>query len=559
MTLEVESRGVTDRLDENLELDKYSKDYLESWGSKCSRESHEPGTRVRDTVDLDGNGQKFVAAFLESAEECAAKGKFLPHEYLGYLVLIMRNDVVHQYSHVSRSAYQCLLKYLSLHPYAAVSKDHDGGYGEVVVCPEAAWLPLFRDMSQFFSKYLMYDDMSLSGQQYAQDEMGLQLPSKRMSSGTKMAEKWRHTDEMLLHCVNCALERDEKDFNGDLLMFDYFIKVMSQDLECRLEVVTSILDDDKDSCNQAKYFTQLKSLIENSLLWRIFVGLKWNPKVSQKIVLGLVQLIVGSAGGDDDAMEFAEEEPEDDAPAGACAFSSAELSVMASMFLNKLLDMFGAMERLGGFLATSSYRAATVNYRVALDEFMLESFWKEKGVCKDIHSSSRFLYSLKPRDALRLVGFVTASKFTCAFSREDLKKLGDVPHDGVDELFNAIEVMSIGSKDIETFFEIDVLSILQSYLMDVSRSIKMYKSADNVALLIAVIAASLTKLVLSQQSIPTKGNDIQKVKEQVKKCVDAMYEQESATNVATRLTNHGSIFLSTASIFLQIQLDALPV
>lgn len=552
MTLEVESRVVTDRLDENLELDKYSKDYLEAWGTKCSRESYESGTRVRDTVDLDGHGQKFVAAFLESAEECAARGKLLPHDYLGYLILIVRNDIVHQYSHVSRSAYQCLLKYLCSHPYSAVSRDPTAAYGEVVVCPDSAWLPLLRDLNTFFSNYLMYDDMSLSGQQYAQDELGLQPPSKRM--GAKMAEKWRHTDEMLLHCVNCALERDEKDFNGDLLMFDYFIKVISQDLDSRLEVIHNILNDKECSGNQGTYFTQMKSLLENSVLWRMFIGIKWNPKVSRNIVLGLVKLIVDCTGVDDEAMEYAEDEPEDDAPAGACAFSSAELSNMASLLLNKLLDMFGAMEGLGGFLATSSYRAATVNYRMALDEYMVESFWMEKGVCKDIRSSSQFLYSLKPRDALRLIGIVTATKFTRACSPEDVKRrYGDDSMESVQELFKVTEVMSTGTKDIETFFEIDVISILHSYTLDVSRAIKIYKTADHLALLVGVIAASLTKLVLTKQAIPVKRNDLEMVKKCVKSCVDAIYHQESATSNASKLSTHGSIFLSVASIFLQIQ------
>ena len=140
--LEVESHAVTDKVDENLELDKYSKDYVEAWAAKCSRSSYQSGIRVRDTIDLDGHGVKFVSAFRESAEECAAKGKLLPREYLGYLVLIMRNDIVHQYSHVSRAAYQCLLQYLAAYPYAAVGQDGTG-HGQVVVCPESAWLPFF--------------------------------------------------------------------------------------------------------------------------------------------------------------------------------------------------------------------------------------------------------------------------------------------------------------------------------------------------------------------------------------------------------------------------------
>lgn len=550
MSLEVESRAVTDRIDENLELDKYSKDYVEAWAIKCSRNSYQPGTRVRDTVDLDGHGQKFVAAFMESAEECAAKGKMLPHDYLGFIILIMRNDIVHQYSHVSRSAYQCLLKYLSLHQYAVVSKGQDGGYGEVVICPEAAWLPFFKDLTSFFPKYLMWDDMSLSGKQFAQDELGLQI-NKRMSNGTKIPEKWRHADEMLLHCVNCALEWDEKDFNGDLLMFDYFVRVLSQDLECRLQVIHSILHDERGVSNQSQYFTQMKSLLENSGLWRMFIGMKWDPKISQKIVFGLVQLIVESKMADDDAMEYAEEEPEDDAPAGACAFSRADLSNIAAQFLNKVLDMFGTMEKLGGFLATSSYRAAMVNYRMALDEFLVESFWTEKGVCKDIHSSSKLLYMLHPRDALRLVGLVTATKFTRTFSTEDIQKIGDGKLEDVQELYRVMEVISTGSKDIDTFFEIDVLAILQSFLIDISKSIKIYKTADHLALLVGVIGASLNKLILMRQDVPVGKNDIKKAQELVKACIDAIYDHESGTNNATRLSNHGSIFLSVANIFVK--------
>lgn len=63
---------------------------------------------------------------------------------------------------------------------------------------------------------------------------------------------------------------DEKDLNGDLLMFGYLLRVMMQDLECRLEVVEGIA---KDEEQRTLYFSKLKALLENSVLWRLVVGI----------------------------------------------------------------------------------------------------------------------------------------------------------------------------------------------------------------------------------------------------------------------------------------------
>jgi hypothetical protein len=63
---------------------------------------------------------------------------------------------------------------------------------------------------------------------------------------------------------------DEKDLNGDLLMFGYLLRVMMQDLECRLEVVERIA---KDEEQRTLYFSKLKALLENSALWRMVVGI----------------------------------------------------------------------------------------------------------------------------------------------------------------------------------------------------------------------------------------------------------------------------------------------
>lgn len=48
----------------------------------------------------------------------------------------------------------------------------------------------------------MYEDMSQSGLKYAQDEMGQHAKGKRNGSD----RRWGHGDELLLHCIDAALE-----------------------------------------------------------------------------------------------------------------------------------------------------------------------------------------------------------------------------------------------------------------------------------------------------------------------------------------------------------------
>jgi hypothetical protein len=400
-----------------------------------------------------------------------------------------------------------------------------------------------RDRGSFFSKYLMYEDMSEAGQRYGSDELSFE--SDRKLSG--FIQKWSHIDEMVLHCINCALDSEEKDFNGDLLMFDYFVRVISQDLSARLEVVKSI---SVDESSRSKYFDQMKALLENSAMWRILVGLHRNANVTQQIVGGLIQLIADTRGTGD-SMEMAEDEPEDDAPAGACAFSKAGLSSMASTFLNCILDLFGCMENLGGFLATSSYRTASDNYRLLMDEYLVEFFWTEKGYCKDPRAASMLLFSLRPRDALRMIGFVSASKFSITYAANDLKKFGSDAVTKVQALDDAMETRNTGSKDVETFYEIGLDAVLESYMLDFSRTIRMYRTADHIALLIGCIAASLSKLVARGESIPTGSCDIVQIKDLIKKCISTIYEHETATNSPSRLGVFGSMCLSSATLFVE--------
>ena len=389
----------------------------------------------------------------------------------------------------------------------------------------------------------MYEDMSEAGQRYGSDELGFE--SDRKLSG--FLQNWSHIDEMILHCINCALDSEEKDFNGDLLMFDYFVRVMSQDLSARLQLMKSII---VDEASRSKYFDPMKALLENSALWRVLVGLHWNAKIIQQIVGGLTQLIADTRGTGD-SMELAEDEPEDDSPAGACAFSKAGLSSMASTFLNCMLDLFGSMESLGGFLATSSYRTASENYRLLMDEYLVESFWTEKGYCKDPRAASMLLFSLKPRDALRMIGFVSASKFSITYTPNDLKKFGAGAITKVQALYDAMETRNTGSKDVETFYEIALDAVLESYILDISRTIRMCRTADHLALLVGCIAASLSKLVARGESTPTGSCDIVQIKDLLKRCINTIYDHETATNSPARLGVFGSMCLSSATLFVE--------
>ena len=547
----------TDRADEYLELSKYSRDYVESWAAKCCRSSYQSELKVKESDLLDEIGMKFVGAFMEGAEDAAAKGKMLHPDFLSYLVLIVRNDVVHHHSHVSRRAYQCLLKYLDRYPYAAVlagSEDHEDQYGQVIVCPEAAWLPIFKERGGFFHKALMSEDMAMAGQEYGLQELGI---SCNLSSQTGKAssmssrEKWRSVDEMLLHFTNRALDSVENDFNGDLLLFDYLVKVTAQDLECRMCILRSILERKKRDEGDMPVH-QMKSLLQNSALWRLLLEMKWNARTMRQMVHGLVELIVDVQVPDDEGVptQDLDIELEDDAPAGVCAFSKAGLSNLASTFLNSMMDLFGMMERIGGFYATSSHRAGEANFRIALDEYLVDSFWTERGFCGEKEDASTFLFSLRPRDALRFIGFVVADKFTKTYDEGYIKRNYPESVEQVQELYWAMHVIDVGNKDVSKFFEIGMDSILAAIVMDIHRTIRMFKSADHLCLLVGAIGVSLEKLVLDGESIPGGKKDVAVIKNDLKRTIDVIYENEAATNPASRVGNFGSMCLSLAALFV---------
>ena len=124
--------------------------------------------------------------------------------------------------------------------------------------------------------------------------------------------------------------------------------------------------------------------------------------MKQQMVSTLMAVMVYDKEED---LAEAEEEPEDDAPAGACVFTWPELAAMASKTLTMCLEMYGAVEASGLFEASNRVRSSSVNQRTLLDQAMLKAFMGE--VCKTEDQRRTFLRSLQPRDALRLLGMVS--------------------------------------------------------------------------------------------------------------------------------------------------------
>lgn len=549
---------------------------------------------------MDDFGVKFVSAFMESAEEAAARGKTLHPDFLSYLVFIIRNDVVHHHSQVSRRAYQCLMTYLARYPHAVVApadtdddgEDGNGGehangeadtasgegsggknnragsvgfYPTVVVCNDTAWLPFFKTRGGFFHKALMSEDMSVAGQEYGRDEYGEGRSADLSRSGRPATtETWKCVDEMLLCFTNRALESNLNDWNGDLMLFHYLVKVMRQDLDARLEVIRQIhvMHGSARPAERASLqnspsdlpVRQMKALLQNSAMWRMLLEKNFNVRLMKQMVHGLVQLVVDVNGGQEEELptqDFElERDEEDDSPAGACALSKAGLACLASAFLTGMLDLFGMMERMGGFHAIGSHRAATANYRMALDEYMVDSFWTEHGFCGDQEDANAFLYSLRPRDALRFIGFVVADKFTKTFDEAYIKTHYPESLEAVQDLFSAMHTLTVASRDVSTFFEIGIDSVLAAFVMDINRTVRMFKSADHVCLLVGAIASSLDKLLLEGEGVPTGKTDVAGIQTALRNTVDLLYDNEASTNSASRISSFGSVNLSLVALYI---------
>ncbi len=509
--------------------------YCHSWGEKCHKESNlTRGGAAREDIDLDFRGMIFISAFNNAMALAAAQGVSMPPQFVEALVLIMRNDVIHQNTHVSRAAHATLMAYFKIRPYVKLGHYSTAGpRGStkkkqtpfVSSSGQNVWLPMEKDRTVFTSKYLMIDDMAISGRNYKTEKMAGAIAPRHLRD-----VRWTCPAEMLLHCVEKARQSAEVDFNGDLMLFQYLITVMEQDSAVRLTVYSQLGgklpgchhnsteeeeegEEEEEAANNdtTKMEGPRRALLENSLVWRLFAGQLVSSTIQKDLIIGLVGLLVATAdaAANDADIDEAEDEPEDDAPAGACVFTRPELAALAARLLRLFLSVFGAAEASGAFFATGKHRSAGVNHRMALDGYLLEALGSEKGICKTPDAARSLLRALPPHDSLRLIGLFAAQKFSKTYSEADVhgnfkSLVGDIGQ----YLHDMNNMLSRGT-DVATFFQVDLCPVLASLHREPSRAIKTYKTADYIAGMISSIASAAAALDVSGKPIPTgsNGND----------------------------------------------------
>lgn len=515
------------------------------------------GGAARDDIDLDFRGMQFISVFKNAMQLAAAQGVSMPPQFLEALVLIMRNDVIHQNTHVSRAAHASLMAYFKIRPYVKLGhySSAAGNSNQTPFVSTSApnvWLPVEKDRSAFTSKYIMLPDMAISGRIYKTEHTTGAIAPRHLRD-----VKWGCPAELLLHCVEKALQSAEVDFNGDLLLFQYLITVMEQDSEVRLAVYSQLGgempgDDAKEDATKSnsKMEGPRRAILENSLAWRLFAGQLVSSTIQRELIRGLASLLASTAhpsANDGNApIDEVEDEPEDDAPAGACIFTRQELAALAGRLLRILLSIFGAAEASGAFLSTGKHRSAGINYRMALDGYLLEALASEKGVCKTPEALRSVLRVLPPHDCLRFVGLLAAQKFSKTYSEMDVqgtfsKLIGDIgPY-----LHETNNMLTRGT-DVATFFQVDLCPVLASLHREPSRALKTYRNADYIAGMIAIIASAAQALAVSGQQIPTGAHGI-----------DGFMKELDASIAAVAALGKGEKETSTMSHGLQLSKEGV--
>ena len=116
-----------------------------------------------------------------------------------------------------------------------------------------------RDRGSFTSQHLLNEDMAISGRNYSADK-----------ARTKRERETKFTSpaDLLKHCLSKAIKSAEQDFNGDLQLLQYLITVMEQDVDTRMAAFQELeVVGGAEATGRSR-----KTLLENSLAWRIFAG-----------------------------------------------------------------------------------------------------------------------------------------------------------------------------------------------------------------------------------------------------------------------------------------------
>ena len=342
--------------------------------------------------------------------------------------------------------------------------------------------------------------MSIAGRNYHIDRK--QLPTataKRLRD-----QKWTSPADAIMHCLDMALKCSEIDFNGDLQMLHYLTRVMEQDVGVREVAVRELDGVQLASPEKTAEFVAARKMrvLDNSLVWMIFAGQLVSKDKRGEIVRALIALIIRVDAEDCGDMEDAESEEYDDAPAGACIYTLPELSALAARILRLLLRVFGAVEAAGGFFDRSPNRICKGNLRMDLDRHMMDAFWSGKGICWEPHRARALLRSLPPADRLRFVGILVAQKFCGTYTETG----GGLNKYGVAEIAPPLrkiyDTWACGGTELQTFFQVDVGPAIASLHLELARALTIYKSADNLAVVLGAVVAAVTALVAGGEGVP---------------------------------------------------------
>lgn len=252
----------------------------------------------------------------------------------------------------------------------------------------------------------------------------------------------------------------------------------------------------------------------------MYVQLK-SADLFREIIRSIVSLIAIDGAISDEALMEAEEEPDDDAPAGQCICTRTELAAMGARLLRLLLRLFGTAEASGAFHATAKHRAAKSNYRMAIDENLLGAFWCEKGLCKSPEAARSLLRAMPPRDCLRLLGLLAAQKFTSTYGTSLVGKFATLIGDLEDDLKYASNMLARGT-DVDSFFEVPMCAAVASLSREPSRAVKTYRSLDHLAVMLAAVASAAYELTVRGEEVPTGPEGIEGLKRELNKALSAV-------------------------------------
>ncbi|KAI7840289.1 hypothetical protein COHA_006071 [Chlorella ohadii] len=325
--------------------------------------------------------------------------------------------------------------------------------------------------------------------------------------------------QLLKLCVDRAVDSVEEDHNGDVLLLAYLLALLQQDLRARLQVFDAYADVE-DSAVLGRRF----ALLQNSLLWRIWMDQRESDRERADVVRLAMKLIVGVAS-EQELQEVEEQEthahrrdPDAEEQANPCICTPRQLAALGATLLNMLLDCFSAAEAAGGFVRARDNRMHRSNLRMLMDKQLKQLFWKNKGegdlaeaLCLTDEQSRAFLGGLGPRPppapAQPAALHAMHAHVAKAYYLEEASRRPAVLH--AKQVEAAVNECDSGGH--MGAFPVDPLMALRCLNLDKYRSIKVFTNvsgdtaANNLAVLACGIALAAHSLAASGAELPISG------------------------------------------------------